>query len=209
MLSNKTALRRWFFRALCLTPLMLILWWGVLVDFYLILLCYFADLSIPHLIPRGVESIKAVTDDAWIIWSGLDVVGKNPPQEFLFQLDKTRYLNRTVMGFPLLWALILATKRDFFGPIVAASLLQTVLCLLGIASYIFGVLAEALNPGDVLYVHIREAPGLALSGAEPYSDLTAFLAGVLFFGQNLTVPVIGPVLIWAVLCGDEIKRLLR
>lgn len=185
---------------------MLILWWGVLVDYYLILLCYLADLSIPHLFTRGVESIKAVTDDAWIIWSGLTVVGKDPPVEFLFQLDKTRYLNRTVMGFPLLWALILATKRNFFGPIVAASLLQTAVCILGISAYIFGVLAEALYPGDVAYVHIREAPGLELAG-EPYGKITAFFAGVLFFGQSLTVPVIGPVLVWGVFCADEIKRL--
>lgn len=208
MLHNKSRLRSWFARVACLTPLMLILWWGVFVDYYLILLCYFADLSIPHLFPRGVESIKDVTDDAWIIWSGLNVVGKDPPVEFLFQLDKARYLYRTVMGFPLLWALILATKRDFFGPIIAASLVQTAICILGISAYIFGVLAEVLYPGDVHYVHIREAPGLVLEG-QPLSHTTAFFAGVLFFGQSLTVPVIIPVLVWGIVCADEIKGLVR
>lgn len=143
-----------------------------------------------------------------MIGTGLNVVGKSPPEEFLFQLDKTRYLNRTVMGFPLLWALVLATKKNWLLPLVQASLLLTILCLTGIAGYIWGVLATVLNPGDVFSVRIVEAPNLMVIG-EPYGRIAHFLAAVAFFGQTLTVPVIGPILVWAVLCGDAIKRLLR
>lgn len=207
MLSDKAGLSSWFFRAIFLIPLMLVLWWGLLVDGYLVGLRHLADFVLPHLFSKGVHSIQPFQNGGWLISTGLNVIGKNPPEEFLFQLDKVRYLNRTVMGVPLLWALILASKRNFTGAIVWGSLLQTIICLLGISAYIWGVLAEVLSPGDALFIRVNGAPDLMVAG-KPYSSFWVFLASVAFFGQTLTIPVIAPLLVWGIFCANEIKGLV-
>jgi hypothetical protein len=208
-LYPKSALSRWLAKVILLGLLMMVLWWGVAADVYLNALRPVADVTLPFMFPRGVRAIQPYVEGGWVVETGLHVAVGKATGEFLLPLNKDRYLYRAVMGMPVLWALILASSRQFTGrKLVAGTAILSVLCLLGIAALIWGSLAKALNPDEVPLTIMSFTARVKLVDGDPYSHWTVFIASALAFMQSYTLPIIIPILVWVTLCLDDIKDVM-
>lgn len=192
----------------------LILWllpltaaWGLGgAEWALRLLRVLANSTLPHCFPQGVSEILMQDNQSWKVRSGLTIQDRFPAALAIFFVDKTILL-RIVIGFPLLWALMLSTPGGKLKRIAWGTLLLGVVSLLGIGAHIWALLAVMFNHQASLIDESLVPPPFRVS-VDAYPAWLFHLSAFAHYLAILIVPVIAPVLIWVMLCPRGVRRLL-
>jgi hypothetical protein len=199
--------QRWLIRlVLWLLPLYTLWWFGGGAEGLLRPLRLLADATLPHLFPQGVSEIVLQPDQSWKVRTGLVVQDKFPFEMAILFVSKTMLL-RIVMGFPLLWGLILATRGDKFKRLVGGTVLLAAMCLIGIGGHIWALVAVVFNHQPSLIDDSLVPPPFRLAVA-PYPQWLFHLSSFAHYLAILIVPIISPVLIWVMLCPRSVTRLV-
>lgn len=181
-------------------------WWLGGAEWALRLLRVLAGSILPHCFPQGVSEIVLQADQSWKVRTGLAIQGEFPAAMAIFFVDKTILL-RIVMGFPLLWALLLATPGSRLKRIAWGTLLLGGLSLLGIGMHVWALMAVMLNHQASLIDESLVPPPFRVS-VDSYPEWLFHLSGFAHYLAVLIMPVIAPVLIWVMLCPRGVKRLV-
>jgi hypothetical protein len=181
-------------------------WWLGGAEWALRLLRVLADSILPHCFPQGVSEIVLQADQSWKVRTGLTIQGEFPAAMAIFFVDKTTLL-RIVMGFPLLWALLLATPGSRLKRIAWGTLLLGGVSLLGISANMWAMIAVMFNHQASLIDESLVPPPFQVS-VDPYPEWLFHLSTFAHYLAVLIVPVIAPVLIWVMLCPRGMRRLL-
>jgi hypothetical protein len=127
--------------------------------------------------------------------------------DFLITFLNKETLQHIVLGFPLLWALLLATPGRWKKRLVIGTALMVLLSLLGIAGHLWANLAVVANHRPSVIDESLVPPPYSVS-ATPYPDWLFHLSSFAHYLAILILPIIGPVLIWVALCPRELMRLV-
>lgn len=197
--------RRWLVRlALWLLSLCVLWWWLGGSDWYLRMLSLLADATLPHWVFDDVQEIVWWGNQNWQVRTQLRIV--NTPESLVVFLTKDR-LTHIVLGFPLLWALLLATTGPKKLRLVLGTLLLTVLSLLGVAAHLWAYLAVVLNHRASVIDENLVPPAFTVM-ATAYPDWLFHLSSFAYYLAAIVVPLIAPVLIWVLLCPRGIMGLM-
>lgn len=181
-------------------------WWLGGAEWALRLLRVLADSILPHCFPQGVSEIVLQADHSWKVRTGLAIKDEIPVAMAIFFVDKTILL-RIVMGFPLLWALLLATPGSWLKRIAWGTLLLGVISLLGIGLNVWATMAVMFNHQASFIDGGLLPPPFRVSVA-PYPEWLLHLSVFAHYLVVLIVPVIAPALIWVMLCPRGVRRLV-
>ena len=199
-------LRRWL-RGLIMWLLPLYAaWWLGGAEWALRLLRTLADALLPHLFPQGVSEIVWQADQSWKVRTGLVIQDTFPFAMGIIFISKTILL-RIIMGFPLLWALLLATQGNKLKRLLWGTLLLAGVSLLGISGHLWALVAAMFNHQVSLIDGSLLPPPFSVS-VDPYPDWLFHLAGFAHYLAILIVPIIAPVLIWVMLCQRGVMRVI-
>jgi hypothetical protein len=197
--------RRWLLRlVLWLLPLCVVWWWLGGADWFLRVLSLLADAVLPHWVFADVQQILWQGNQTWRVRTALGIV--NSPESLIIFLSKER-LTHIVLGFPLLWALLLATAGPKKFRLVLGTLLLAGLSLLGVAAHIWAFMAVVFNHRASVIDEALMPPSFTLLAA-PYPDWQFHLSSFAYYLAAIVVPLISPVLIWVALCPRGVKRLV-
>jgi hypothetical protein len=191
-----SAFRSWLLR--------LLLWLLPGSDWFLRVLSLLADAVLPHWVFADVKQIVWQGNQSWRVRTHLGIV--NTPESLVIFLTKET-LKHIVLGFPLLWALLLASAGPKKLRLVLGTLLLTGLSLLGVTAHIWAYLAVVVNHRASTIDESLMPPPFALLAA-PYPDWQFHLSSFAYYLAVIVVPLISPVLIWVALCPRGVKRLV-
>jgi hypothetical protein len=201
----RNTFRRWLFQlVLWLVPLCTIWWWLGGADWFLRVLSLLADAVLPQWVFADVQQILWQGNQTWRVRTHLGIV--NSPESLIIFLSKER-LTHIVLGFPLLWSLLLATAGPKRLRLVLGTLLLAGLSLLGVAAHIWAFMAVVLNHRASVIDEGLIPPRFTLLAA-PYPDWQFHLSSFAYYLAAIVVPLISPVLIWVALCPRGVKRLI-
>lgn len=197
--------RRWLTGlVLWLVPLCTFWWWLGGSDWYLRLLSVLADATLPHWILSDVQEIAWWSEAKWKVRTQLMLV--NSPESLVVYLTKDR-LAHMVLGFPLLWTLLLATAGPKKARLVLGTLLLTILSLQEVAAHLWAYLAVVRNHRASVIDESLVPPAFMVTAAA-YPDWLFHLSSFAYYLAAIVVPLIAPVLIWVVLCPRGIMGLV-
>jgi hypothetical protein len=198
--------RSWLIRLLlCLLPLYAI-WWLGGAEWALRLLRVLADAVLPRLFPQGVSEIVLQADQSWKVRTGLVVQDNLPPAMGIIFVAK-KMLLRIVMGFPMLWALLLATPGSRLKRLVWGTLLLGAVSLLCTGGHLWALIAVLFNHRISLIDESLVPPPFRVV-VDPYPDWLFHLSSFAHYLAVLIVPIVAPVLIWVMLCPRGVMRLV-
>ena len=185
-----------------LVPLCVTWWWLGGAHYLLQVMRICANSVMPKLLFDNVSSIGLMNDQSWEIVTSLGIVGAPPneaPATFTFHI---RGLMHSVLGFPLLWSLLMATPGHWKKRLVIGTLILAVLSFLCQASQIWATLAVLVNhQANVLG---DPAPPPFSVYAMPYPSWAFHLSSYAYYLSVLVLPVVAPLLVWATLCHQRI-----
>ena len=200
-------LRIWLLRLSCWLIALYGVWWGLSgAEWTLRGLRYIADIALPHLFSQGVTGIVLLPDQVWKVRTGLTVVGTNHTELGIFFLNKA-LLARIVVGFPMLWSLILATDGLKPTRLLFATTLLWVVVLLAITGYLWAMLPVLINHEKSLILDHLIPPPFQVYGV-PYPPWLFHLSVFAHYISLIAVPIIAPLLVWVLVCSRSIRRLL-
>jgi hypothetical protein len=200
-----SAFRRWLVRlALWLAPMCVLWWWLHGADWYLRSLSLLADATLPHWVLGDVREIFWLGNQNWKVRTQLMIVNS---AEILVVFVVKQELMHLVLGFPLLWALLLATVGPKKLRLALGTLLLTVVSLLGVAAHIWVLLVTVINHRASEIVSNLAPPTFTVM-ATAYPDWLFHLSSFAYFLAVIVVPLLAPVLIWILLCPRGIMRLV-
>lgn len=211
--KHKVLVIRWFLRLIMWLVLSCSAWWWLGGAQYLLrVLTACASITMPNAIFDSVSSIAMVEGQAWKIVTSLDIVLTT--RESVSALDggqaviliNNNDLIHTLLGFPLLWALLMSTPGRWKKRIVVGTLILTALAFLGIASLIWALLTVLVNHNTSAILSWE--PPLFSVHARPYPSWIFHLSSFTCYLLVLIAPIISPILIWVMLCRGEVKRLV-
>jgi hypothetical protein len=179
-------------------------WWLGAADWYLRFLSVLADATLPHWVFGDVQEVLWWSERKWKVSTQLRIV--NSPESLVIFLTKDR-LAHLVLGFPLLWALLLATAGPKKSRLVLGTLFLTILSLLGVAAHIWAFLAVVLNHRASVIDENLVPPAFTVM-ATAYPDWLFHLSSFAYYLAAIVVPLIAPVLIWVLLCPRGIMGLV-
>ena len=204
---RRNAFRHWLIRlVIWLVPLSAAWWWLGAAEWSLHILRPVANGLLPHVFAQGVSELVQQGDGAWKVRTGLVAIGTVPPQNAVMSLPLTELL-RTVMGFPLTWALLLATPGSRLKRLVLGTLLIGAVSLLGIAAHIWASLAVMVNHRASIIDSGMVPPPFLVSG-EPFPEWAFQVSGFAHYLAALITPIVAPVIIWLALCPRGVMRLV-
>ena len=90
-----------------LVPLYAAWWWLGWAEWVLRVLRGLGNIALPPVFNQGVSEILLQADKSWKVRTGLVTENSNPSEMAVFFIEKP-FLLHIIMGFPLLWALLLA-----------------------------------------------------------------------------------------------------
>ena len=190
---------------LWLVPLLCAWWWLGGAELFLRGLRVLANSLFPMLFSQGVIEILRETDQSWKVRTGLAIVASVPPQSSIIFIEHKTLL-RMVTGYPLFWALVLAsygprTKRLIWGTILLSGV-----SLMAIASYLWAMIPVLVNhePSSMLNL---VPPNYQVSG-KSYPSWIAHLSSFAHFLAILIIPFMSPVLMWIAVSPGALKRLV-
>lgn len=203
---RRNPVRRWLMHLiLWLLPLS-VAWWLGGAEWALRLLRVLADSILPHCFTQGVSEIVLQADQSWKVRTGLAIQDQLPVSMAIFFVDKT-ILMRIVMGFPLMWALLLATPGSWLKRIAWGTLLLGGISLLGISLNMWATLAVMFNH-QASFIDTNLLPPPFRVAVAPYPEWLLHLSVFAHYLVILIVPIIAPILIWVMLCPRGVKRLV-
>lgn len=179
-------------------------WWLGAADWYLRFLSLIADATLPHSVFGDVQEIIWWSEQKWQVRTRLRIV--DSPETLVIYLTKAR-LAHIVLGFPLLWALLLATTGPKKLRVVLGTLLLTLLSLLGVAAHLWAYLAVVLNHRASVIDENLVPPAFTVM-ASAYPDWLFHLSSFAYYLAAIAVPLIAPLLIWVLLCPRGIMGLV-
>lgn len=201
----RSAFRRWLLRlVLWLVPLCAAWWWLGGSDWFLRMLSLLADATLPHTVFAEVKEIFWQANHKWRVRTQLGIVN-SAETLIIFLAEPT--LMHIVLGFPLLWALLLATTGPKKLRLLLGTLLQTAFSLMGVAAHIWAYLAVVVNHRASVIDEKLVPPPFALI-ATPYADWVFHLSHFSYYLAVVVMPLISPVLIWVLLCPRGIMGLV-
>lgn len=185
-----------------LIPLCVAWWWlgGAQVFLHFMRLC--ADAIMPRLLFDNVAAIKLMSDQSWEVATSLEIVGApatEPTAVFTFNI---RGLMHSVLGFPLLWSLLMSTPGRWKKRLLVGSLLLAGLSFLCQASQIWATLTVLVNHQANILGDPAPPPFSVL--AMPYPSWAFHLSSYAYYLSVLVLPIVAPILVWAVLCHRQI-----
>jgi hypothetical protein len=195
----------WMLRLLLwLLPLCALWWWLGGADWFLRVLSLLADAVLPKWVFSDVSEILWQGNQTWRVRTHLGIV--NSAESLIIFLTKMR-LTHMVLGFPLLWALLLATTGPKKMRLVLGTVLLTGISLMGVAAHIWAFLAVVVNHrASVIDENLIPPPFVLV--ATPYPDWLFHLSSFAYYLATIVMPLISPVLIWVAICPRGIMRLV-
>ena len=204
--NTRRSIRRWAFRLfLCLIPLCAA-WWLGGAHYFLRLMNACANSVMPRLLFDNVASIQLMDNQSWKIITSLEIIGApptEPPAEFMFDI---RGLMHSVLGFPLLWSLLISTTGWRFKRLAAGTLLLATLSFLCQASQIWATLTVLVNHRANILGDPAPPPFSVF--AMPYPSWAFHLSSYAYYLSVLVLPVMSPIVIWVMLCQRRIARIV-
>ena len=199
-------LRRWLLGLMLWLLPLYAAWWLGGAEWVLRWLRVVADALLPHLFPQGVSEIVQEANQSWKVRTGLVIQDVFPFTMAILFVAKTTLL-RIVMGFPLLWALLLATPGRTLKRLTWGTLLLAAVSLLGIGGHIWALVATLFNH-QVSLIDENLIPPPFRVAVDPYPDWLLHMSGFAHYLALLIVPIIAPVLLWVMLCPHGVGRLV-
>jgi hypothetical protein len=198
-------MRHWLIRLVCwLLPLCALWWWLGGSDWFLRVLSLAADAVLPQWVFTDVREIIWQSNQAWRVRTHLAIVSSG--ESLMVFLSKER-LTHIVLGFPLLWALLLATPGRKRWRLLLGTLMLALVSLLGIAANLWALLAVVANHrASVIDENMVPPPFTVMT--TPYPDWLFHLSSFAYYLGVVVVPIISPVLIWVALCPRGVMRLV-
>lgn len=205
-LRRRSFFRRWLIRlALWLVPMCAIWWLGgaewALQGFRVI-----ANYLLPGIVLPHVIAITAQADQSWKVLTAFYIEGGGQVSRAVFFVFQPRLL-KTILGFPLLWALLLATPGRWIKRLLLATALLIVISLLCMAAQMSLYIAVIVNHQPSVIDQSMVAPPFTVA-ANRYPMWLFYLVDLSSYLAILIVPVIAPVLVWLLLCRRAVMRLL-
>lgn len=151
-----------------------------------------------------VREVVAHTDPTWKVRTYLAIMGSGGASAAVFFLGKVPILEGSA-GFPLLWALLIATHRRWWAPLAWGSVLLGGVVLLQITAMAWLRLTMMATGQASFVVESMQAPPFQVAGAGvsewewALSNHAYHLAA--FFG-----PLVTPLTIWAALSWGILRR---
>lgn len=200
-----SAFWRWLLRlGAWLVPLSVAWWWLDAADWFLRILSLLADATLPHWIFSDVQNIFWQGNLKWRLPTGIKISGST---ENLILFLAPSQLQRVVLGMPLMLALLLATSGPKKLRLVFGVVCFFGLSLFGVAAHIWALLAVVVNHKASVIDQAMVPPAFMVI-ATPFPDWVFHLSSFVYYLAVLVLPLIGPVLIWVLLCPRGILRLL-
>jgi len=202
--ARLNARNRFLLRAVLLLPLLFAAWHGLRVP-VLGAFCGAADAVWPHLFPHGLLWVEGSGSTNWIIHTGWPLA-LTPGQRLTVQMD-TLVLGRLVAGFPLLFALCLATPGPRWRRLAWGAALLTAMSWMALTFYAWHTLAIASGTqASFVDEHMRPLPfALAVTA---YPAWQVYLSGYLMYLAILVIPFVAPLVLWAWLFRRFVRRLV-
>jgi len=196
--------QRFLLKAFLLLPLTFSAWHWAQVP-VLNAFCGVADAVWPSLFPNGLAWVEGSGSADWIIHTGWPVL-LDRTQKLTVRLDILK-LARMVAGFPLLFALCLATPGLQWRRLAWGVGLLLSLCWMALTFYAWHTLAIASGTQpSFVDESMRPAP-FALAIAR-YPAWQAYLSGYLMYLAILVIPFVAPLVLWAWLFRPFVRRLV-
>ena len=95
-----------------------------------------SDALLPLVFDGRVSAVIALPDGSWKVRTTLPVAGSSGAQVAVFFIDRVPIL-RGFISFPLLWAMLIASHRPWWGRLASGTLLLAGLVLLQIAAIVW------------------------------------------------------------------------
>ena len=181
-------------------------WWLGGAEWVLRGLRLMANALLPHFFSQGISEVTLLANQSWKVLTGLNVEDSHPAETAIFFITE-KHLLRSVMGFPLLWALLLATPGSGLKRLVWGTLLLGLISLLGLAGHMWATIGVMVNHQPSSIDENLVPPPYRVSGV-PYSEWLFHLSGFAHYLEAVIVPIIAPVLIWVLLCPRGVMRLV-
>lgn len=180
------------------------LWWLGGSDWFLRVLSLLTDAVLSKWVFADVHEILWQGNQSWRVRTLLPVVSSG--ENLIIFISKER-LTHMVLGFPLLWALLLATKGPKTLRMIVGTGLLTLVSLFNVASHLWAILAVVSNHrASVIDSNLLPPPFTVR--ATPYSDWVFHLSSYAYYLGNVVTPTISPVLVWVVMCPRGVRRLV-
>lgn len=196
--------KRFLLRAVLLLPLAFLFWHWARVPL-LNAFCWAADAVWPHLFPHGLTWVEGSGSTDWLIRTGWPLA-LTPSQRVTVPLSIDT-VARMVAGFPLLFALCLATPGFSLRRLAIGAALLMVLGWLALTFQVWHLLAIASGTQpSFVDGNVRPLP-YALAVA-PYPAWQVYLSGYLMYLALLAIPFITPLVLWAWLFRRFVRRLV-
>ena len=199
--------RGWLVRlVLWLPPLFVAWWWLGLTEEVLHGLSILAAMSLPVLFNQSISEILRQENQSWMVLTKLVIEHSDPSSLVVMVVSKEKLLHM-IFGFPFLWGILLATPGKRARRIIWGTLLLVAISLIGIATDLWASLAVIINH-QASFIDEDVVPPPFRVSASPYPQWLLHLSSFARYLSILIVPMIAPVLIWAILCPRSIIRLL-
>ena len=197
--------RVWLLRVLLwLVPLCALWWWLGGSDWFLRVLSLLADAVLPKWVFADVREMVWQGNQTWRVRTLLPV--ESSGENLVVFISKER-LTHMVLGFPLLWALLLATKGPKVWRMILGTGLLTLVELFNVASHLWAMLAVVVNHRASL-IDTNLLPPPFTVRTTPYADWVFHLSSYAYYMSIVVTPLIAPVLVWVGLCQRGIRRLV-
>lgn len=211
--ESEITLFAWVLRLLVWLGFSFAVWWWLGGAHYLLrVLSVCANVVMPSVFFDNLSSVTLVEGLSWKIITSLEVVTGEPglvnageagPAVILINQND---LLHTLLGFPLLWALLLSTPGRRTKRLVIGSLVLTVVAFLGMASLVWALLTVLVNHRTSAILSWGPPPFSVL--ARPFPEWVFHLSSFTCYVLILIAPIISPILIWIALCRRAVIRLV-
>jgi hypothetical protein len=135
------------------------------------------------------------------------VAGSSGAQVAVFFIDRVPIL-RGFISFPLLWAMLIASHRPWWGRLASGTLLLAGLVLLQIAAIVWLRLVVMQRAEPSFVMESMRPPDFRVTG-EAVATWEWMLSNHVYHVATLFTPVVTPVVIWAILSRQLVLRLLE
>ena len=166
-----------------------------------------SDALLPLVFDGRVSAVIALPDGSWKVRTTLPVAGSSGAQVAVFFIDRVPIL-RGFISFPLLWAMLIASHRPWWGRLASGTLLLAGLVLLQIAAIVWLRLVVMQRAEPSFVMESMRPPDFRVTG-EAVATWEWMLSNHVYHVATLFTPVVTPVVIWAILSRQLVLRLLE
>ncbi|MEN9416995.1 MAG: hypothetical protein RI988_615 [Pseudomonadota bacterium] len=163
-----------------------------------------ADASLTFVFEGRVSQVAAHADQTWKVRTHLKIMGSGGTQTAVFFIGQVPIL-QGVTGFPLLWALLIATHRRWWVPLAWGSVLLAGVVLLQITAWVWLRLTMMATGQASFVVESMQAPPFQVAGAG-VSGWEWALSNHAYHLATFFGPLVTPLAIWAALSGRTLRR---